>query len=123
MPAYDSSPVFTLTGHAIVNATTDPADGLGCRVIPATPAASTDCSPSRPYRCVDKRTAPATITCMKMRFVFASHYIRGGFASSNIAGAYVPAITVCQRHISPVPISKLASQPNADYYGLPEAIA
>lgn len=123
MPSYDSFPLVAFSGHAIVNATTDPGPAVACPAIPVPLPEPTGCRGKTPHHCLDKRTNPATSSCVGMRYVFPRHEIRNGYAKTGVTGAYLPAATVCKAMVTPVPLSQLRQQPNAGHYGLPEDVA
>jgi hypothetical protein len=48
-----------------------------------------------------------------MKYVLAPQYVKNGFVARGASGAYVPAVTVCQSGLRPVPLSQLRQNPTA----------
>jgi len=58
--------------------------------------------------------------CVKMKFIYARHWFKHGQVIRGAAGAYLPAVTVCQLRIETIPIGDVGKNPNYPYIGLKE---
>lgn len=90
-----------------------------CSALPIHAADTT--APCAGYNCPDMSVNPPTYSCKKMRYIFSPSFIQKGFILKGASGAYVPAITMCQRNLNPIKLSEVSKSPSNNLVALPES--